>query len=245
MADNVIYNARYYLILLIIMSITESTEIELCHSENEDNDDRTGEKSSSNKYQYSFRWPTPKQVMKMDRSMSDNDRRSAESVTPLPSPLSHNRFRHLYTRLKRQFSIHKDFRPRDDDDDDDSHTGTSTRLGRYKTFSSSMDNNSNKEIEWPDFEKVFDSIPNCLLRTLPGLDSFSPDDDGDDNRIISINDFNDDENHQQMELFQHCHRGKDFRRNAICQKLDESQDCGQLDVFIQQLMLEKLMRTWT
>ena len=217
------------------MSITESTEIETSHS---DNDKIVAEKPVIKKH--SLNWPIPNHVVKMNRPMSIDDGRNEELAIPSPSP--HNRFRHLYTRFKRRFSINRDYRTRDDD----GHTGSSTQLTRYKTFSSSVEDqdDSTTEFLWPDFEKVFDSIPNSLLKALPGLDSFSVDDDDDDEMISTI-DFDMDENHEQMESFKRCRRGSDFRRNALCQKLDKYQYCGQLDTFIQQIMIERLMRTWT
>ncbi|CAF4178477.1 unnamed protein product, partial [Rotaria sp. Silwood2] len=131
--------------------------------------------------------------------------------------------------------------------------GLSIRFSNYKSFSSSTDDSCN-DFEWPDFEKIYDTIPSCLAKTLPGLDDFSideeeeeeeeDDDDDDDGSTNSIG-FIIDETNEQSDLFENCERGKHFRRNALCHKLDKSQYHGQLDTFIQQLLIEKLMRTWT
>ena len=221
------------------MSFTESTEIEPNSSDHEENEDFPDTKYPNDRYKYSLQCPRANQATKTDRSMSYNGERSQLSTTPISPPPENNRFRHLYTRFKRRFSISKDYRTRTDD----VHPGLAVRLSDYKSFSSSMDD-SNKEYQWPDFEKVYDSIPHCLLKALPGLDSFPPDDDDDDHEIETI-DFNTEENDEQMKLFEQCKRGTNFRRNALCQKLDKNQYHGQLDTFIQQVMIEKLMRTWT
>lgn len=222
------------------MSHTESTEIEPNYSDHEENEDFPDAKYPSDRYKYSLQCSRANQTTKTDRSMSYNGERSRSSTAPISPPAENNRFRHLYSRFKRRFSISKDYRTRTDD----VHPGLAVRLSEYKSFSSSMDD-SNKHFQWPDFEHVYDSIPHCLLKALPGLDSFSPEDDDDDDYVIETIDFNTEENDEQMKLFEYCKRGRNFRRNALCQKLDKNHYHGQLDTFIQQVMIEKLMRTWT
>jgi hypothetical protein len=78
---------------------------------------------------------------------------------------------------------------------------------------------------------------------LPGLDDLSIDEKDEDDKTDVANIHTDEID--DMELFKNCLRGKDYRRNAICHKLDKTQYNGQLNTFIQQLMIEKLMRTWT
>jgi len=192
--------------------------------------------SDSYPTEYVSQWPTSNQRTKTSRALSYNEEGIQSSMS---ASNNSSRLKHLCTRLKRRFSISKDYRTRSDD----LNKGISVRFSTYKSFSSSVDDTFN-EFEWPDFEKVYDSIPPCLARALPGLDDISIRDDDDDNDTIDTN-FITDETDEQFELFQECKRGKHFRRNAICRRLDKSQYNGQLDTFIQQLLIEKLMRTWT
>jgi hypothetical protein len=147
-----------------------------------------------------------------------------------------NRFQHLCSRLKRRLTLTKEHRTSSDE-----ITGniSKRRFGNYKSFSSTFDESSN-DIEWPDFEKVYDSLPSCLINALSDLNDCSIDKKSDDSNFQM-----DQSSIETMNLFLQCKRGKNFRRNAICLKLDKTQYNGQLDIFIQQLMVEKLMRAWT
>jgi hypothetical protein len=205
----------------------------------------TGSSCPTDRYQYVFQWPRSNQTSKTARALSYNEERIQQSPT-VSSPSAstsnnnNNRFKHLCTRLKRRFSISKEYRTKSED----MNRALSVRFNNYQSFSSSIDD-TNTEYDWPDFEKVYDSIPHCLTRALPGLDDISLGDDDDDNDTKDTTNFLTDENNELLDLFQSCTRGKHFRRNAICRKLDKTQYGGQLDTFIQQLMIEKLMRTWT
>lgn len=150
--------------------------------------------------------------------------------------IRNNRFQHLCSRLKRRLTLTKEHRTSSDE-----ITGNISkhRLGNYKSFSSTFDESSN-DIEWPDFEKVYDSLPSCLINALSDLNDCSIDKKSDDSNFQM-----DQSSIETMNLFLQCKRGKNFRRNAICLKLDKTQYNGQLDIFIQQLMVEKLMRAWT
>jgi hypothetical protein len=194
------------------------------------------------KYPYVFQWPPSNQTAKTSRALSCNEERIQ---SPALASSNNNRFQHLCARLKRRFSISKDYRARSED----MNRGLSVRFSNYQSFPSTVDDTFH-EFEWPDFEKIYDSIPPCLARTLPGLDDISvendnDDDDHDHDDTDHRTSFLTDEINEQTDLFERCKRGKHFRRNAICHKLDKTQYNGQLDTFIQQLMVEKLMRTWT
>jgi hypothetical protein len=195
----------------------------------------TGGSYPKDNYQYLFKSSTSNPTTKTIRAESYNEEKLHESVLST----NNNRLKHLCTRLKRRFTLTKDYRTRSED----MNRGLSVRFSNYKSFSSSIDDTFN-EFDWPDFEKVYDSIPHCLVKALPGLDDISLDNDDDDD-TIDIKNFIEDETNEQFDLFEHCKRGKYFRRNAICHRLDKSQYNGQLDTFIQQLMVEKLIRTWT
>jgi hypothetical protein len=196
----------------------------------------TGGSYPKDNYQYLFQSSTSSPKIKTSRAVSYNEEKRHSSV----SSTNNNRLKHLCTRLKRRFTLTKDYRTRSED----MNRGLSVRFSNYKSFSSSIDYTFN-EFDWPDFEKVYDSIPNCLAKALPGLDDISIDDDDDDDDTIDIPNFTEDGTNEQFDLFEHCKRGKHFRRNAVCHKLDKTQYNGQLDTFIQQLMVEKLIRTWT
>ena len=180
----------------------------------------------------------------------DSNENSRSSVKKLIQTLSYdqsiqspktnnNRIRHLYSRLKRRLTLTKEHRTRSEDSTDSTSERRSLRLKNYKTFSSTVDESSN-DIEWPDFETVYDSIPTCLINALHGLDEFPVDKNSDDSNFET-----DEPSIDTMTSFLRCKRGNYFRRNAICLKVDKAQYHGQLDTFIQQLMVEKLMRTWT
>ena len=163
-----------------------------------------------------------------------------------PTTNNNNRFRHLCSRLKHRFSLTKDHRTRSEDETGSVSERRAIRFKNYKSFSTTSSEGVT-EFEWPDFEKVYDSIPTCLINALPGLDDFSIE----DNPHSPLNlfkiepDETDEYSIEQMKLFKECQRGTDFRRNGICPKIDKTQYNSQLDTFIQQLMIEKLMRTWT
>jgi hypothetical protein len=227
-------------------SITVPTGVNSNNIDTEEKQEITRNSFPMDKCRYVYQWATANQTTKTGRALSYNEERiqspvasSSSSSTATTTTSHNNRFKHLCTRLKRRFSITKDYRTRSKD----MNRGLSVRFGNYKTFSSSIDD-TNTEYDWPDFEKVYDSIPHCLVRTLPGLDDISIEDDNDGNTIDTTK-FLTDENDELAHLFECCTRGKHFRRNAICRKLDKTQYRGQLDTFIQQLMIEKLMRTWT
>jgi hypothetical protein len=164
----------------------------------------------------------------------------------LQSTASNNRFKHLCSRLKRRLSLTKESRTHSQDDTESASERRMVRFKNYKSFSTTTDDRVN-EFDWPDFEKVYDSIPPCLINALPGLDDFSIEENKDSplNTLKSPIDGTDEDSIEQINLFKQCKRGKDYRRNGICQKIDKNQYNSQLDTFIQQLMIEKLMRTWT
>jgi hypothetical protein len=166
-----------------------------------------------------------------------------QSEVQLTLTNNNNRLKHLCSRLKRRFSLTKERRTRSEDTNGCISERQMIFVGNYKSFSSSIDGPSN-EFEWPDFEKIYETIPPCLINALPGLDDFSIEKNYDYSSNI-MDAQTDLSSMEQMNLFLQCKRGKYFRRNAICQKLDKSQYNRQLDIFIQQLMVEKLMRTWT
>ena len=182
----------------------------------------------------------------------DPQRKLSLDASVHSSTTNPNRLKHFCSRLKRRFSISKEVQPRSEE----VHTGLvqrrRSRFSKYTSFSSPVPTEEEKspDFDWPDFEKIYDSIPSCLINTLPGLDDFSNDDDETDDSSDDEPEefFIDEEEHAYMETmnaFIECKRGHGFRRNALCQKLDKTQHSGQLDTFIQQLMIEKLMRTWT
>ena len=162
-----------------------------------------------------------------------------EERTQSSSSTNNGRLKHLYTRFKRRFTITRDYRRRSED----LNKGISSRFCNYKSFSTSIEDSCD-QFQWPDFEKIYDTIPSCLVKALPGLDDISLDEKDEDDKI-DVTNIETDEIDDDMELFKHCLRGKSYRRNAVCHKLDKIQYNGQLDTFIQQLMIEKLMRTWT
>ena len=207
------------------------------HHCNSDDEDTHGILPSSS------RWSAIKQSKTSSQTTSSDE----GSYQPAPSP-SPNRFKEICSRLKRRLSLNKEHRPASDDIRGSLVERRRTRSGNYKSFSSSVDDDCFNEFKWPDFEQVYESIPRCLINALPGLDDFTLEEY--DEEISSDHyRFHVDENEQasieQMNSFAMCRRGQHFRRDAICQKLDKCQYRGQLDTFIQQLMIEKLMRTWS
>lgn len=171
------------------------------------------------------------------------DQSEVQSIT---SP-NNNRFKHLCSRLKRHLTINKEQRARSEDTNEQISNHRVKHLSQYESISSSSNDESLHDIQWPDFEKVYEAIPSCLINALPGLDDLTYGDSYD--TIINKYNYQTDQNEQlsieYTNLFHQCKRGQNYRRNAICQKVDKIQYNGQLDVFIQQLMIEKLMRTWT
>ena len=190
------------------------------------------------------RWSAIKRSQTPSRTISSDE----GSSQPAPSP-SPNRFKDMCSKLKRRLSLNKEHRPHSDEIRGGLTERRRTRSGNYKSFSSSIDDDCGNEFQWPDFEKVYESIPACLINALPGLDDFTLEEYDDDETFSARCQFHVDENEQasieQMNSFAMCRRGRYFRRDAICQKLDKNQYRGQLDTFIQQLMIEKLMRTWS
>jgi hypothetical protein len=168
---------------------------------------------------------------------------SCEQTEVQSTKKTNNRFRHLCSRFKRRLTLTKEHRTCSEETTGNISEHRFVHLGNYKSFSSTVDESSN-DIEWPDFEKVYDSIPSCLLNALPGRDDFSV--DKKHYNSLNLSNFQTDQSSiEKMDLFLQCKRGNNFRRNGICLKLDKTQYHGQLDIFIQQLMVEKLLRTWT
>jgi hypothetical protein len=204
---------------------------------NSDDDDQEANNITDNNYNYS-----PRNQARRTLSCDQPEIQSSSSTTTA----SNNRLKHLCSRLKRRFTLTKEHRPHSEDTNESVSERRTIRFSNYKSFSSSIDDPS-KEFQWPDFEKVYESIPHCLINALPGLDDLSIEEN--DNYPSNMYNFQTDQTDQtsieQMNLFLECKRGKTFRRNAICHKIDKTQYHGQLDTFIQQLMIEKLMRTWT
>ena len=165
---------------------------------------------------------------------------------PTSPAANSNRLKQLCSKLKRRLTLTRDEGSRSEDVEESPSERRSVRFGNYESFSSTSGDQLN-EFVWPDFERVYDTIPSCLISALPGPDDFSI-----ARRDETLSDLSnsqldpaDDSSDEQMNSFTHCQRGKVFRRNAICHKLDKSQYNSQLDTFVQQLMVEKLMRTWT
>lgn len=80
------------------------------------------------------------------------------------------------------------------------------------------------------------------------IDGNDEDEDDDDDSIDTrdlMTDSSLEDSIEQMNRFKQCKRGHYFRRNGLCHKLDKTVYNSQLDTFIQQLMVEKLIRTWT
>jgi hypothetical protein len=219
-------------------SVTLSRRVDHKNTDDEESKIRSPSSYSTDNCHRFFHWSTPNQQTKTTRALSCNEERRPSTL----STSNNNRLKHLCSRLIRRFSITKEYRTRSED----LNRGLTMRFNNYKSFSSTIDDTYN-EYDWPDFEKVYDSIPPCLVKTLPGLDDISS--EASEENSINITNFNTDETNdytpEQMNIFVQCKRGKHFRRNAMCHKLDKSQYSGQLDTFIQQLMIEKLMRTWT
>lgn len=191
--------------------------------------------------------------------ISPSDSSSATASVTSSSSSNPNRFKHLCLRLKRRLTIHREHRAQTQELRDSLTDRRRSRLGRYISFSSTVtDDEPPMDFQWPDFEKLYDSIPACLLNALPGIDDFHTDDVDDRDDHDRSSSFIDDEEEEEesededddvadedIHHFFDCKRGPQFRRNAVCQKVDKVQYHGQLDTFIQQLMIEKLMRTWS
>jgi len=207
------------------------------------NNDDDANNITDNNFDYSHNYSTRK---KATRTVSCDQSEVHSSSSTTTTTANNNRLKHLCSRLKRRFTVTKDHRTRSEDTNESVSDRRAIRFSNYKSFSSSIDDPS-KDFEWPDFEKVYESIPTCLINALPGLDDLTMEEN--DDYPINMFNFQTDQSDQisieQMNLFIECKRGKYFRRNAICHKLDKSQYNSQLDTFIQQLMVEKLMRTWT
>ena len=214
-------------------SVSSSNCVSSNMNENEEEKDRISNSLPIENYDYLFHCSKSNQIMKTGRALSCNEER-------IQSTTNNNRFKHLCTRLKRRFSISKDYRTRNED----TTRGLSVHFSNYKSFSSSSDDKLD-DFDWPDFERIYDTIPQCLAKTLPGLDDISLEDEDKEEKEINTTDPLSDEIGDLTDLYKYCKRGKHFRRNAICRKIDKNQYHGQLDTFIQQLMVEKLMRTWT
>ena len=162
----------------------------------------------------------------------------------IPGP-GRNRLKSFCSTIKRRFSISKEYRTQTDKINRNFSIGSS----HYKSFSTTNEEPC-QDFEWPDFEQLYDKIPTCLANGLPGFDDTSHDsDDGLETSFVKEKTFvieeTPEETLEEINRFEHCKRGKGFHRNAICQKLDKTLYNGQLDTFIQQLMVEKLIRTWT
>lgn len=185
----------------------------------------------------SLQQPMSNQTKKTFRALSCNPEKLQLSSKKSISG-NENRLRNFYTQLKRRFSGTKESRA----NSEDSGKSLSKLFKGYQSISSS-NYDSNRDFDWPDFEKVYDSIPMCLTKGLPGVDDQSNEDERGLNTMDTANSI-DDEHNEQCDLYQACDRGPNFRRNAICHKLDKSQYNSQLNVFLQQLMIEKLIRTW-
>ncbi|CAF1555339.1 unnamed protein product [Rotaria magnacalcarata] len=197
---------------------------------------------SSDNHGHFFRQITTNENRKTARASSCNEEKTKLSSKRSDVDNNNNgRLKHLCTRFKRRFSLSKEYRT----DSEDKVGRVSTCFLNYKSFSSSTDDLSSG-FEWPDFEKIYDSIPTCLTKDLPGMDNSPIDDeqwDDSDTKITSNSLIND--TAEQLNLFKNCQRGAHLRRNAICHKLDKSQYSSQLETFSQQLRIEKLVRTWT
>ena len=167
------------------------------------------------------------------------------------SSASHHRFRQLCTKLKRRFDSSRESFARSEELLSSQLVARWMILFRdYKSLPSSpLNHETRQEFEWPDFEQIYNSLSPCLVNAVPGLDDFSLCGCDDDDLRLLVNSADsfliDEDLTEQTSLFHSCQRGRAFRRNAICQKLDKRQHGGQLRTFIQQLMIEKLMRVWT
>ncbi|CAF0832414.1 unnamed protein product [Didymodactylos carnosus] len=134
--------------------------------------------------------------------------------------LTKHKFRHLCSRLKSRL-----------------HFRNSLNEDGYKTFTTQWD------FDWPNFEQLYENVAPCLINSLPGLDDFMLEQKRqlENQQSAASSDTEDIESN----AFLDCKRGAKFRRNAICRRLDKTQYNEQLVKFIQQLMIEKLIRTWT
>ena len=195
----------------------------------------------SDDFTYFSPWPDVRPTPRATRALSCNEDRP-----PAPNP-NPNRLKSFCSTIKRRLSISKEYRSRSGE----INRSLSTRLNNYKSFSSTIDEPV-EDFQWPDFERIYDTIPPCLANALPGLDDITFGDDDDDEgknepaeHDETLRDWNLDESVHEIHRFESCKRGRFFRRNAVCEKLDKTLHHGQLDTFIQQLMVEKLLRTWT
>lgn len=192
----------------------------------------------SDEFTYFSPWSDDRPTPRATRALSCNEERP-----PVPNP-NPNRLKSFCSTIKRRFSISKEYRTRSDE----INRTLATRFNHYKSFSSTVDEPV-EEFQWPDFEKVYDTIPPCLANALPGLDDITIDDDDETSSNVDaeelMRDATEEESNAEVQRFEVCKRGRFFRRHGMCEKLDKTVHHGQLDTFIQQLMVEKLLRTWT
>lgn len=181
---------------------------------------------------------------------------SLDSTVQSPTNNNPNRWKHFCSKLKRRLTISKDHhRDRSEDPRANLVERRRSRFRKYTSFSANSEQDQEQatvvNFQWPDFEHIYDTIPSCLINALPGLDDFSndeeenPSEEEEEDFPCSASDEEDLSPEETMNAFLRCNRGYGFRRNAVCQKLDKIEYGGQLDTFLQQLMIEKLMRTWT
>ena len=186
----------------------------------------------------------------LERTSTSASTLSLDQLTD-QSAASHHRFRQLCTKLKRRFDSSRESFARNEE------LLTSQLVTRwmilfrdYKSLPSSpLNDETRQEFEWPDFERIYNSLSPCLVNAVPSLDDFSLCGSDDDDRQLLVNSVDsvliEQDLTEQTNELRSCQRGRAFRRNAICQKLDKRQHDGQLHTFIQQLMIEKLMHVWT
>ena len=188
-------------------------------------------------------WPTQERTASSDWTLLLAQRTAHSSA-------SHHRFRHLCGKLKRRFvSSRESFVRREDLRSSQLVARWMILFKDYKSLPSSpMNYETCQEFEWPDFKQIYNSMAPCLVDAVPCLDDFSLCSCDDDLALlVNAADSFLIEHHsiERTSRFRRCQRGQAFRRNAICQKLDKLLHGGQLHVFIQQLMVEKLMHVWT
>ncbi|CAF0768621.1 unnamed protein product [Adineta ricciae] len=191
-------------------------------------------------------YPGQTKLTKSVKALSHDEPETQFSLPASPTATHNKRIKDLCSRFKRRLLLTKESRTRSVDVQNSPSERRIVRFGNYESFSSSTDDPLN-EFVWPDFEQVYDTIPSCLINALPGPDDYlvSARCQNLSDSLEFQTDPTDECSVEQMNLFAQCQRGKFFRRNAICHKLDKSQYNSQLDTFVQQLMVEKLMRTWT
>ncbi|CAF0776498.1 unnamed protein product [Adineta ricciae] len=171
-------------------------------------------------------YPGQTKLTKSVKALSHDEPETQFSLPASPTATHNKRIKDLCSRFKRRLLLTKESRTRSVDVQ---NSPSERRIVRF------------------DFEQVYDTIPSCLINALPGPDDYlvSARCQNLSDSLEFQTDPTDECSVEQMNLFAQCQRGKFFRRNAICHKLDKSQYNSQLDTFVQQLMVEKLMRTWT